>query len=192
MAHPTWAMGPKITIDSSTLMNKGLEVIEAHELFDADYDDIDVVVHPQSIVHSMPTFTDGATIAQLSMPDMRLPIAYALAYPDRLEHAVRRDRLLRRRSTSSSSRPTERPSRASTWRTRRAGAAGRRRRGCRPPTRSRSRRSSPVASAGVEIAEANADALDGWDGTAANDVDAVLAADAAARVVATSLVEARR
>mgnify|MGYP000709324210 CR=1 FL=1 len=84
LAHPTWSMGPKITIDSSTLMNKGLEVIEAHELFDVDYDDIDVVVHPQSIVHSMAEFTDGATIAQLSLPDMRLPIGYALAYPDRI------------------------------------------------------------------------------------------------------------
>jgi len=83
LAHPTWAMGPKITIDSSTLMNKGLEVIEAHELFGVRYDNIEVVVHPQSIVHSMVEFTDGATIAQLSRPDMRLPIAYALAYPDR-------------------------------------------------------------------------------------------------------------
>ena len=82
--HPTWSMGPKITVDSSTLMNKGLEVIEAHELFGVSYDDIDVVVHPQSIVHSMVEFSDGATIAQLSMPDMRLPIAYALAHPDRI------------------------------------------------------------------------------------------------------------
>ena len=81
--HPTWSMGPKITVDSSTLMNKGLEVIEAHELFDADYDRIQVVVHPQSVVHSMVEFTDGAVVAQLSMPDMRLPIGYALAYPDR-------------------------------------------------------------------------------------------------------------
>ncbi|CAM8625882.1 Dxr 1-deoxy-D-xylulose 5-phosphate reductoisomerase [Acidimicrobiia bacterium] len=93
LAHPTWSMGPKITIDSSTLMNKGLEVIEAHELFgtpagDAGYgigfDDIDVVVHPQSIVHSMVEFTDASTIAQLSTPDMRLPIGYALAWPDRI------------------------------------------------------------------------------------------------------------
>jgi 1-deoxy-D-xylulose-5-phosphate reductoisomerase len=67
-------------------MNKGLEVIEAHELFDVDYDDIDVIVHPQSIVHSMVTFSDGATVAQLSQPDMRLCIGYALAYPDRLQH----------------------------------------------------------------------------------------------------------
>jgi 1-deoxy-D-xylulose-5-phosphate reductoisomerase len=83
-AHRTWKMGPKITIDSSTLMNKGLEVIEAHELFGVGYDQIEVVVHPQSIIHSMVEFTDGATIAQLSLPDMRLPIGYALAYPDRI------------------------------------------------------------------------------------------------------------
>ena len=87
LAHPTWSMGPKITVDSSTLMNKGLEVIEANELFDVGFDRIDVVVHPQSIVHSMVTFTDGATIAQLSRPDMRLCIGYALAYPDRLDLA---------------------------------------------------------------------------------------------------------
>jgi 1-deoxy-D-xylulose-5-phosphate reductoisomerase len=84
LAHPTWQMGPKITIDSSTLMNKGLEVIEAHELFGVPFDDIDVVVHPQSIIHSMVEFTDGATIAQLSLPDMRLPIGYALGWPDRI------------------------------------------------------------------------------------------------------------
>jgi 1-deoxy-D-xylulose-5-phosphate reductoisomerase len=84
LAHPTWSMGPKITVDSSTLMNKGLEVIEAHELFGTPYDAIEVVVHPQSIIHSMVEFTDGATVAQLSRPDMRLPIGYALAYPDRL------------------------------------------------------------------------------------------------------------
>jgi 1-deoxy-D-xylulose-5-phosphate reductoisomerase len=84
LAHPTWSMGPKITIDSSTLMNKGLEVIEAHELFGVGYGAIDVVVHPQSIVHSMIETTDGATLAQLSNPDMRLPIGYALAYPERL------------------------------------------------------------------------------------------------------------
>jgi 1-deoxy-D-xylulose-5-phosphate reductoisomerase len=99
LAHPTWAMGPKITVDSSTLMNKGLEVIEAVELFGdragahgvgIDFDRIDVVVHPQSIVHSMATFTDGSTIAQLSNPDMRGPIGYALAYPDRLGSAFGR------------------------------------------------------------------------------------------------------
>jgi 1-deoxy-D-xylulose-5-phosphate reductoisomerase len=87
LAHPTWNMGAKITIDSSTLMNKGLEVIEAHELFGVDFDRIEVVVHPQSIVHGMVEFTDGATIAQLSDPDMRLPIGLALGAPDRLDEA---------------------------------------------------------------------------------------------------------
>jgi 1-deoxy-D-xylulose-5-phosphate reductoisomerase len=87
LAHPTWAMGPKITIDSSTLMNKGLEVIEAHALFGIPYDRIDVVVHPQSIVHSMVQLVDGSSIAQLSHPDMRLPIGYAMGWPDRLPHA---------------------------------------------------------------------------------------------------------
>jgi 1-deoxy-D-xylulose-5-phosphate reductoisomerase len=84
--HPTWKMGPKITVDSSTLMNKGLEVIEAHELFGVDYDRIAVIIHPQSVVHSMVEFIDGSTVAQLSQPDMRLPIGYALGYPRRLEH----------------------------------------------------------------------------------------------------------
>lgn len=87
LSHPTWKMGPKITVDSSTLMNKGLEVIEAHELFGIDVDHIDVVVHPQSVVHSMVEFADGSTIAQLSMPDMRLPIGYALGYPARITSA---------------------------------------------------------------------------------------------------------
>src|SRR5215217_393 len=85
LQHPTWTMGAKITIDSSTLMNKGLEVIEAHELFGVDFDRVDVVVHPQSIVHGMVEFTDGATVAQLSQPDMRLPIGLALGAPDRLD-----------------------------------------------------------------------------------------------------------
>jgi 1-deoxy-D-xylulose-5-phosphate reductoisomerase len=83
LAHPTWSMGPKITVDSSTLMNKGLEVIEANELFGVGISRIEVVVHPQSVVHSMVTWRDGATVAQLSMPDMRLPIGYALSWPER-------------------------------------------------------------------------------------------------------------
>lgn len=83
LAHPTWSMGPKITVDSSTLVNKGLEVIEAHYLFGVAYDDIEVVVHPQSIVHSMVEFCDGSTMAQISEPDMRLPISVALRYPER-------------------------------------------------------------------------------------------------------------
>ncbi len=83
LAHPTWQMGPKISVDSSTLMNKGLEVIEAEALFGVGFDRIEVVVHPQSVVHSMVELIDGSTIAQLSQPDMRAPIAYALGFPDR-------------------------------------------------------------------------------------------------------------
>ncbi|GAC00654.1 1-deoxy-D-xylulose 5-phosphate reductoisomerase [Gordonia namibiensis NBRC 108229] len=82
--HPTWSMGPMITLNSATLVNKALEVIEAHLLFDVDYDHIDVTVHPQSIVHSMVTFVDGATVAKASPPSMKLPIALALGWPDRV------------------------------------------------------------------------------------------------------------
>ena len=88
LAHPTWDMGPVVTVNSATLVNKGLEVIEAHLLFDIPYDSIDVVVHPQSVVHSMVEFTDGSTLAQASPPDMRLPIALALAWPDRVPGAA--------------------------------------------------------------------------------------------------------
>jgi 1-deoxy-D-xylulose-5-phosphate reductoisomerase len=89
LAHPTWDMGGKITIDSATLMNKGLEVIEAHHLFGVPYDRIDVVVHPQSIVHSLITLCDGAALAHLGHPDMRVPISYALHHPDRVDVPVR-------------------------------------------------------------------------------------------------------
>jgi 1-deoxy-D-xylulose-5-phosphate reductoisomerase len=87
LAHPTWAMGPVVTVNSATLMNKGLELIEAHELFAVPWDALDVVVHPQSVVHSMVEFVDGSTLAQLSPPDMRLPIQLAMAWPERLPHA---------------------------------------------------------------------------------------------------------
>lgn len=87
--HPNWAMGPKITVDSATLMNKGLEVIEARWLFDLPASKIAVVVHPQSIVHSLVEFVDGTLLAQLSRPDMKAPIGYALGYPERLENMVR-------------------------------------------------------------------------------------------------------
>jgi 1-deoxy-D-xylulose-5-phosphate reductoisomerase len=88
LAHPTWSMGPKITIDSATLMNKGLEVIEAHYLFGLDYREIEVVVHPESIVHGVAEFRDGSLMAQLASPDMRLPIQLALGYPDRLPTGI--------------------------------------------------------------------------------------------------------
>jgi 1-deoxy-D-xylulose-5-phosphate reductoisomerase len=88
LAHPTWSMGPKITIDSATLANKGLELIEAHFLFDLPYDRIDVVVHPTSTVHALVWFRDGAALAHLGFPDMRVPISYALTYPERAETPV--------------------------------------------------------------------------------------------------------
>ena len=88
LAHPTWSMGPVVTINSSTMVNKSLEVIEAHLLFDIPYDRIDVVVHPQSMVHSMVEFTDGSTLAQVSPPDMRLPIALGLSWPARVAEAA--------------------------------------------------------------------------------------------------------
>ena len=84
LAHPTWAMGPVVTINSSTLVNKGLEIIEAHYLFDIPYSQIEAVIHPQSVVHSFVEFVDGSTIAQASPPNMKGPIAYALSYPNRL------------------------------------------------------------------------------------------------------------
>ena len=190
LAHPTWQMGPKITIDSSTLMNKGLEVIEAHELFGIAYDQIEVVVHPQSIVHSMVTYCDGATVAQLSKPDMRLCIGYALAYPDRLDLAYG----------------------AIDW-------AELGRLDFEPPDRDafgcidlayEAGRASETAPAWlnaanevavqaflderirwVDIAPLLEEALGSWPGTKADDVEAVLAADGEARRVAGSLVRGR-
>lgn len=88
LAHPTWKMGPKITIDSATLMNKGLEIIEAHWLFDLPPEQIDVVIHTESIIHSMVEFHDGQVVAQLGVPDMKAPIAYALTYPNRLPDVI--------------------------------------------------------------------------------------------------------
>lgn len=91
LSHPTWSMGAGITIDSATMFNKALEIIEAHHLFNVDYDRIDVLIHPQSIDHSMVEFIDGSCIGQLSFPDMRIPIAYALSYPRRISLDIKRD-----------------------------------------------------------------------------------------------------
>ena len=88
VAHPNWVMGRKISVDSATMMNKGLEVIEAHWLFGASAEQIEVVIHPQSVIHSMVSYVDGSVLAQLGNPDMRTPIAYGLAYPDRIASGV--------------------------------------------------------------------------------------------------------
>jgi 1-deoxy-D-xylulose-5-phosphate reductoisomerase len=189
LAHPTWAMGPKITIDSSTLMNKGLEVIEAHELFDVDYDQIDVTVHPQSIVHSMATFTDGATIAQLSMPDMRLPIAYALCYPDR--SAVSFGTL----DFSQTHRLDFAPPDRRAFRCLDLGYAAGRAGQTAPAWLSAANEVVVEAFlAGAvpwrSIAELDAEALERWDGGPADSLDAVLDADRRAREVAHQLLGA--
>ena len=190
LRHPTWSMGPKITIDSSTLMNKGLEVIEAHELFGVGYDRIDVVVHPQSVVHSMAEFTDGSTIAQLSMPDMRLPIGYALGYPHRIETPYGRIDW-----TTLSHLDFEPPDRT-TFRcldlAYDAGRAG----GAAPAWLSAANEIAVEAfMAGLiswpEIADVLTAVLDEYDASVPDTVDDVIAADATARQRATSVIEQR-
>ena len=188
LAHPTWSMGPKITVDSSTLMNKGLEVIEAHELFDVDYDRIQVVVHPQSIVHSMAEYTDGATIAQLSMPDMRLPIGYALAYPDRIGTSFGSMDW-----TTASTLTFEPPDRATFGCLDLAYQAGRSG-GTAPAWLSAANEVAVDAFlAGrirwTGIARLLEAALGRWDGTPADSLAAVLDADGRARAVASELLE---
>jgi 1-deoxy-D-xylulose-5-phosphate reductoisomerase len=90
VAHPNWSMGAKISVDSATMMNKGLELIEAHHLFDLPGDRLEILVHPQSVIHSMVEYVDGSVLAQLGSPDMRIPIAYALAWPERMETPAER------------------------------------------------------------------------------------------------------
>lgn len=187
LAHPTWSMGPKISVDSSTLVNKGLEVIEAHELFDVEYDRIDVVVHPQSIVHSMATFTDGASIAQLSLPDMRLPIGYALAFPER--HDVAFGALDFSSAFALEFEPPDRATFACLDLAYAAGRSG----GTAPAWFSAANEVAVDAFlagriAWRQIADVNAATLQQWDGGAATQPDDVLAGDAAARVVARRCV----
>ena len=196
--HPTWSMGPKITIDSSTLMNKGLEVIEAHELFGAPagaagcgigFDDIDVVVHPQSIVHSMVEFTDASTIAQLSNPDMRLPIGYALAWPDRIGSPF--GRLDWTRATSLTFEPPDLEAFPCLALAYAAGRAG----GTAPAWLNAANEVAVAAFlddriAWRDIAAVIAATLDRHDGAPATDVESVIAADAAARREADALIAA--
>jgi 1-deoxy-D-xylulose-5-phosphate reductoisomerase len=190
LAHPTWSMGPKITVDSSTLMNKGLEVIEAHELFGVPYDRIDVVVHPQSVVHSMAEFTDGSTIAQLSMPDMRLPIGYALGYPNRITTPFGRI------DWASLSRLDFEPPDTTTFRclplAYEAGRVG----GTAPAWLSAANEVAVDAFlAGLiswnQIADVSVAVLDEHDGAVPGTVDDVIAADAQARRLAAAVVEER-
>lgn len=199
LAHPTWSMGPKITVDSSTLMNKGLEVIEAFELFgtpagDAgvgiDLDDIEVVVHPQSVVHSMVTYDDASTIAQLSLPDMRLPISYALNWPDRSSRGFGRIDWTETRRLE-----FEPPDRATFRCLDLAFEAARTQRAA--PTWLNAANEVAVAAfldgrlRWSQIAEVLIEALDRHDGTMLSSVDDVLAVDRAARVVTERIVSTR-
>jgi 1-deoxy-D-xylulose-5-phosphate reductoisomerase len=187
LAHPTWAMGPKITVDSSTLMNKGLEVIEANELFGVGFDRIEVVVHPQSIVHSMVEFTDAATIAQLSLPDMRLPIGYALAYPDRIGTPFGRIDWAQLGRLD-----FEAPDHGAFPCLGLAYEAGRR--GETAPAWLNAANEEAVSAFlegkinWVQIAEVLAAALDRYDGTPASDLDAVIDVDGRARRIAREII----
>ena len=191
LAHPTWSMGPKITIDSSTMMNKGLEVIEAHELFGVAYDHIDIVVHPQSIVHSMVELRDGSVLAQLSSPDMRLPIGYALGWPDRAATAF--GALDWSRPQSLTFEPPDR----SVFRCIDLAYEAGRRGGSAPAWLSAANEVAVEAFlAGAlpwrGIADVVAETLDAWRDEPIDQVEAVLAADAEARARARRALERHR
>jgi 1-deoxy-D-xylulose-5-phosphate reductoisomerase len=190
LAHPTWSMGPKITIDSSTLMNKGLEVIEAHELFGIGYDRIDIVVHPQSIVHSMVELRDGSTLAQLSNPDMRLPIGYALGWPDRA--ATPFGALGWSSPQTLTFEPPDRAVFACIDLAYEAGRHG----GSAPAWLSAANEVAVEAFLGHAlpwsgIADVVAETMEGWVDDQVDEVDAVLAADAAARARARLSLDRR-
>ena len=190
LAHPTWSMGPKITVDCSTLMNKGLEVIEAHELFGIDYDRIGIVVHPQSIIHSMVELRDGSTLAQLASPDMRQPISYALGWPDRATTAYGALDWSQPRSLT-----FEPPDRTVFRCVDLAYEAGRR--GGSAPAWLNAANEVAVEAflegrlGWTGIAEVVAETLESWSDEQVDQVEAVLAADAEARARAREALERR-
>jgi 1-deoxy-D-xylulose-5-phosphate reductoisomerase len=190
LAHPTWSMGPKITVDSSTLMNKGLEVIEAHELFGVDYDQIDIVVHPQSVIHSMVELRDGSTVAQLANPDMRLCIGYALCWPDRAATAFGAI------DWSSARTLTFEPPDRTIFRCIDLAYSAGRRGGSAPAWLSAANEVAVEAFldgalSWSGIADVVAATLDAWTDDQVDEVEAVLAADAEARVRATEILGRR-
>ena len=190
LAHPTWSMGPKITVDSSTLMNKGLEVIEAHELFGVDYDQIDIVVHPQSVIHSMVELRDGSTVAQLANPDMRLCIGYALCWPDRA--ATPFGAL----DWSSARTLTFEPPDRTIFRCIDLAYSAGRRGGSAPAWLSAANEVAVEAFldgalSWTGIADVVAETLDAWTDDQVDEVEAVLAADAEARVRAREILGRR-
>jgi 1-deoxy-D-xylulose-5-phosphate reductoisomerase len=193
LAHPTWAMGPVVTLNSSTLVNKGLELIEAHLLFGVPYDRIDVVVHPQSMVHSMVTFTDGATIAQASPPDMHLPIALALGWPERLAGASPRETFAA--ASAWTFEPLDAVAFPAVDLARAAGAVG----GCLPAVFNAANEEAVhgfLAGRGtwLGIVDTVAEVLAGAEGWSRDpvDVDDVLAAEGWARARAGEILEAAR
>lgn len=184
LRHPTWEMGAKITIDSASLANKALEVIEAHWLYGLDYDDIDAVVHPQSVIHSFVEFVDGSVLAQLGFPTMELPILYALTYPERVEDAALRtfDPLEASPLTFESIDDDAFPMFS-------LGVEAGRRSGCAPAVYNAANETAVQAFLEErlrfpEIAEVVAETVDRAGTSAVRDIDDVIAADAAARVVA--------
>ena len=190
LAHPTWSMGPKITVDSSTSMNKGLEVIEAHELFGVDYDQIDIVVHPQSVIHSMVELRDGSTVAQLANPDMRLCIGYALCWPDRA--ATPFGAL----DWSSARSLTFEPPDRTVFRCIDLAYSAGRRGGSAPAWLSAANEVAVEAFldgalSWTGIADVVAETLDAWTDDQVDEVEAVLAADAEARVRAREVLGRR-
>ena len=190
LAHPTWTMGPKITVDSSTLMNKGLEVIEAHELFGVDFDQIDIVVHPQSVIHSMVEMRDGSTVAQLASPDMRLCIGYALCWPDRA--ATPFGAL----DWSSLRTLTFEPPDREVFRCLDLAYSAGRRAGSAPAWLSAANEVAVEAFldgalSWTGIADVVAETLDAWTDDQVDEVEAILAADAEARVRAHEIIGRR-
>ena len=184
LAHPTWSMGPKITIDSATLANKGLELIEAHFLFGLGYDAIEVAVHPTSVVHAIVRLRDGACLAHLGYPDMRVPISFALTYPDR-EPTPLAQLDLRPGSTSSSTRRISTRFRCSGSRGRRASAPAPSRARSTPRTRPRCRRSSRAGSASSTSTAPSRTCSRAWTASPARDLDDLIEADRSARSLVT-------
>ncbi len=185
LAHPTWSMGPKITVDSATLANKGLELIEAHYLFAIPYDRIEVVVHPTSVVHSLVRFRDGAALAHLGLPDMRVPISFALGYPDRPATPVPALDLASGLTLEFSAPDLETFPLLALART--AGEAG----GTLPCAFNAANEVAVAAFLEgrvgfLEIAEIVADALAAVDGAPARDLDELIEADARARRAASA------
>ena len=188
LAHPTWEMGGRITIDSATLMNKGFEMIEAHHLFGVPYESIEVVVHPQSIVHSLVDLNDGATLAHLGYPDMRVPISYALHFPERADVDVPRLDLAAVGTLSFEDPDLETFSCLRL--AREAGEAGGRRRACStPPTRSRWPPSSPAQIPFTAIAEVIERTLDAMPAQSVGHFEDLFACDAEARERAGELAK---